>query len=181
MRKTLLVTALVLAACASGAHAASVGVGVFGGVSIPILNDLSGQGTQFGVRVPVALVPMVTVEPFYAQSGLGDAEETFGGVGYTRDGGETRSFGANVLFPFGGVVRFFPFAGIAKTTIERSGAEDIDELGYNFGLGLGFDIPAVIGLGADIRGEFSMVATDETSQKFANVTAGIRYQFLKTP
>ena len=46
------------------------GVGVFGGLSIPVLNDLSGQGSQFGVRVPVSLVPMLTVEPFFSSSAL---------------------------------------------------------------------------------------------------------------
>lgn len=182
MRRTLLVTALALAACAGSAHAAGVGIGVFGGVSVPILNDLSGQGTQFGIRVPVSVLPLLTVEPYYAQSGLGEVEESFGGpVTFTRDGGDLRSFGANVMLSFGGPVRFYPFVGLGQFTLEREGAEDVEELGYNFGLGLGFDIPALIGLGADIRGEFAMIPTEDTSQKFANVTAGLRYNLFKVP
>lgn len=181
MRRVLLAAALVLATCAGSAHARGVGVGVFAGISIPVLNDLSEQGSQFGIRVPVELLPLLTVEPYYAQSGLGDAEESFAGLPYTRDGGDLKSFGANVLLAFGGPVRFYPFAGIGQFTLERDGAEDVEELGYNLGLGLGFDIPALIGLGADIRGEFAIVPTDETSQKFANVTAGLRYNFFKLP
>jgi hypothetical protein len=182
MRRTLLFSALALAICAGSAHARGVGVGVFGGVSIPIVNDLSKQGTQFGLRVPVELLPLVTVEPYYSQSGLGDVEESFGGpVTYTRDGGDLKSFGANAMLTFGGPVRFYPFVGIGKFTLERNGSPDVDEMGYNFGLGLGFDIPAVIGLGADVRAELAMIATDETSQKFANITAGLKYNFFKVP
>lgn len=181
MRRVMLVTALALAVCAGSAHARGVGVGVFGGVSIPILNDLSKQGSQFGIRVPVNVLPLLTVEPYYAQSGLGDAEEEFGGITYTRDGGDLKSFGANVMLAFGGPVRFYPFVGLGQFTLERDGSADIEELGYNFGLGVGFDIPALIGLGADLRGEFAMVPTDETSQKFANITAGLRYNFFKVP
>jgi hypothetical protein len=181
MRRIVLITALVLAAGASSAFARGVGVGVFGGVSIPILNDLSTQGTQFGIRVPVNVLPLLTVEPYYAQSGLGDAEETFGGIAYTRDGGDLKSFGANVMLKFGGPVSFYPFAGIGQYTLERSGVENIEEMGYNFGLGLGFEIPALPGLGADVRGEFNMVPTDETSQKFAGVNVGLKYNLFKVP
>lgn len=100
---------------------------------------------------------------------------------YTRDGGDMTSVGANVLFSFGSSARFYPFAGIGRYTLEREGSEDVEEMGYNFGLGFAFDIPGLNGLGADLRGEFAMVKTDETSQKYGNVTAGIKYNFFKVP
>jgi len=33
----------------------------------------------------------------------------------------------------------------------------------------------------DVRGEFLMIPTDQTSQKFGNVTAGVSYKFFSTP
>ena len=44
------IVTLAMLALASAAHAASIGVGVFGGSSIPVVQDDNGQGTIFGVR-----------------------------------------------------------------------------------------------------------------------------------
>ena len=183
MRKMFTLAAFALVLAASSASAVTVGVGAFGGLSIPIVNDLSTQGSVFGVRVPVGLSPMFTAEPFYSQSALGDAEETFGGpVTYTRDGGEVTGFGANVLLNMGGgTTRFFPYAGIGSYKIERSGSEEISDVGYTLGLGIGFGVPSVVGLSFDVRGEALIIATGETSQKLGNVTAGVSYKFFSTP
>jgi opacity protein-like surface antigen len=182
MRKTCILTALALMLVTATAGAVGIGVGVFGGASIPVVNDLSKRGTQFGVRVPVS-VPMLTVEPFYAKSSLGDVEENFGGpVTFTRDGGEVTAFGANAILSMGPpAFRFFPFAGIGSYKLKREGAEDISKAGYQFGLGVGIAPPGLMGLAIDVRGEFSMIPTDQTSQKFANVTAGVSYKIFSTP
>jgi hypothetical protein len=180
MRKALTAALLVLALSAGVASAADIGAGVFGGVSIPVVNDLSKQGSQFGLRIPVNLLPLLTVEPFFASSSLGDAEETFGSISYTRDGGDVRGFGVNALFTFGApMFKFFPFVGLGSYKLERNGAEDISDVGYNFGLGLGFSpIPKI---GVNVRGELNMIPTDETSQKFANITVGASYSLISVP
>ncbi len=181
MRKILATAVLALALGVGAASAAEIGIGAFGGISIPILNDLSERGTQFGVRVPVNLLPLLTIEPFYAGSALGDVDETFGTpITYTRDGGDVKAFGVNALFTFGSpVIKFYPFVGLGSYKLERSGAEDISDVGYNFGLGLG--ISPIPKLTLHLRGEFSMIATDETSQKFANITAGASYAVFSMP
>lgn len=180
MRKTLIVTLLALTLGVTTAGAADIGIGAFGGVSIPIVNDLSDNGSQFGVRVPVNLLPMLTVEPFFASSKLGDVQETFGGTTYTRDGGKVSGFGANALFTFGApAFRFFPFVGIGSYKLKRSASADITDVGYNFGLGLG--ISPIPKISFSLRGEFNMVATDQTSQKFGNVTVGASYSLISVP
>jgi len=177
--KKILVAAALASVLIQGIAAAGVGVGVgaYGGMSIPIVNDLSESGSTYGVRVPLNFAPMFTVEPFWASSSLGDVDETFGGTSYTRDGGETSGFGANALFPFGGTgFSFFPFVGLGSYKIEREGSEDITETGFNFGLGIGFSpIPK---LGLNLRGEINSIITDETSQKAANVTLGASYHLF---
>src|SRR5438552_5193761 len=180
MRKTLILGLLGLVLLAGAAAAADIGIGAFGGVNIPVLNDLSKQGSDFGVRVPVKLIPLITVEPFYSSSSLGDADETIGGVRYTRDGGDLKAFGVDALFTFGApMLQLFPFVGIGSYKLERSGAEDISDPGYSFGLGLG--ISPIPKLGVNVRGEFDMVVTDQTSQKFAKLTAGASYSFFSLP
>ena len=165
--------ALTLAFSASAAHAVGVGVSAFGGMSFPILQDDVGSGSQFGVRVPVKVIPLVTVEPFYASSALGDKTEDFAGLSYTRDGGKMTSFGANVLLTTGGPVSFYPFVGITSQKWTREGSSDLNEAGWNFGLGVGF-APAPK-FGVDVRGELNMMTTGDTSRKYANATVGVTY------
>ena len=181
MRRSLVMTVLALALCVPTARAAEIGIGAFGGVSIPILNDLSEQGTQFGVRVPVNLLPLLTVEPYFSSSALGEVDEDFGGpIEFTRDGGDLTAFGANALFTFGSpMVKFFPFVGIGSFKLERDGAEEVSDMGVTFGLGLG--ISPVPKLSFSVRGEMAAIITDETSQKFANVNAGASYAIFSLP
>jgi hypothetical protein len=178
MHKSLPLVLLALVMLAGAAAAADIGVGAFGGVNIPVLNDLSEQGSEFGVRIPVKVSSMFTVEGFYGSSSLGDVDETFGSTTYTRDGGDLTSYGANALFTFGQGFQFFPFAGIGSYKIEREGSEDIQDMGWSFGLGIGFAPMPKLNL--NLRGELDMVVTDETSQKFGKVTAGAAYSLFGT-
>jgi hypothetical protein len=170
---------LVLALGATAAQARGIGIGAFGGTSIPIANDLAKSGSVFGIRVPVSLLPLLTVEPYASFSSLGDAEETFSGVSYTRDGGKNNGFGANVLVTFGGPVKLFPIVGLGSYKIERDGSEDISDVGYNFGLGLGF--APIPNLELSVRGELNAVVTDATARKAANVTVGAHYNVFTLP
>ena len=171
--------ALVLGAGAANAIGLSVGGGAFGGVSIPILQDDSKQGTIYGLRLPVSLLPLLKVEPYWATTSLGDVTETFGTLSYTRDGGKVTAYGVNALLSMGGPLRFYPFVGIASQKLTRASAEDLTKVGYNLGLGLG--ISAIPKLDVDVRGELNMISLGETSRKFANVTAGVSYHFLSLP
>jgi len=178
MRASILAAALGVLLVASAARATGVGVGVYGGISYPIIQDDVKSGSILGFRAPVSIVPMITVEPFYASSKLGDAEETLGGITYKRDGFDETSYGLTAMLgsPGGMGFHFFPFAGIGKYKLTRTGSEDIDEAGYNFGLGIGIGATPKVSL--QIRGEFEMVKTGDTSRKFGNATAGLTYSLL---
>lgn len=179
MNRRFMIALIALVLAPAAASARGVGLGVFGGASIPILQDNASQGTQFGARVPVNIVPLLTVEPFYAKSRLGDKTQTFGGLSYTRDGGEVSAFGANVMLNLGGPVSFYPFAGLASSKITRSGAEDVKKTGYNFGLGFG--IAVIPKLRLDLRGELDAVISDQTSRKYGNITGGLSYALFDMP
>lgn len=171
--------ALVLGAGAANAIGVKIGGGAFGGVSIPILQDDSKRGTLYGLRLPVSVLPLLKVEPYWATTSLGDVTETFGTLSYTRDGGKISAYGVNALLSMGGPVRFYPFVGIASHKLTRASTDDLTKVGYNFGLGLGFS--AIPKLDVDLRGELNMITLGETSRKFANVTAGVSYHFLSLP
>ena len=58
--RVLWVALTVLALATGTARAGSIGVGVFGGASAPVLQDDEDNGSIYGVRVPVKLVPLFT-------------------------------------------------------------------------------------------------------------------------
>jgi opacity protein-like surface antigen len=145
-----------------------------------VLQDDRTQGSTWGFRLPVAVVPYLTVEPYYASGSYGDKTETTIAGSATRDGGTVTAWGANLLILGGSPeFRFYPFAGLGSTTDARSGAADVTKTGYNFGAGVGFALPMKLGL--DVRGELEMIVDGDVSRKFGNLTAGLSYHFLTLP
>jgi hypothetical protein len=178
MKKGFAAALLVLAliSCASGAGAIGVGVGAFGGANFPVLMDNAAPGPVYGLRVPVKLIPMFTVEPFWSTSALGDASQDFGALGSeTRDGGTYSTFGVNALLTAGGAgFKMFPYAGIGSGKYQQTGVTDLTNTAVDFGLGFNFGLLPNTSL--DLRGEFDALITGDTSRKFANVTAGLTYR-----
>ena len=179
MKQRIFVALLALALVPAPAGAIGVGLGVYGGPSFPILQDNAGNGGLFGVRVPVSIIPLVSAEGYFAKSSLGDKEDTFAGVTYTRSGPDVTTFGVNGMLSFGGPFQFYPIVGIGSTKIEQSGVDDVTKASFNFGLGLGLSpIPK---LSVHVRAEMNSVVTGDTSRKFGNVTAGVSYALFSVP
>jgi hypothetical protein len=186
MKRVLLVGLVALALIPGVARAVTIGVGAFGGTSTPVLQDDTGSGAVFGLRVPVNFVPLITVEPFFAKSNGGDKTQTVAGLSYTRDGIDVTSYGANVLFTFGTGIQLYPFAGIGSSNLKRTGL-DATQTSYDFGLGLGFKLPGigpVSGLSANVRGALDMVtdpASTQVSRKWGEVSVGVSYGVFHFP
>lgn len=172
---------LAVAAIAPRASAVSIGVEAFGGLAVPILQDDSDQGTAFGVRLPVSVLSLLTAEPWYVKSTLGDKTQTIAGLSYTRDGGTLSGYGLNARL--GGMsgpgLSLFPYAGIGHYKLERSGADDVTGAGYDLGLGLTLTPVPKFGIG--LRGQFDLIPTDGTSRKYGEATVGLSYSFLSLP
>ncbi|HZI89558.1 MAG TPA: outer membrane beta-barrel protein [Candidatus Polarisedimenticolia bacterium] len=184
----LLALALALAGGTALAGPVGVSAGAFLGTSVPVLQEVNASsfspsdafgesGTQWGLRAQVHAIPVVTLEPFYAKASYGDRDETIGGISYTREGYDAKTFGVNAILgtPDGSGFHFFPYVGIGKTKLTRTG-EEINKTGFNFGLGLG--ISPAQKLSIQLRSEFQMVATGDTSRKFAGLNAGLTYRIL---
>ena len=170
MKQRILMILLALALVPAAAHAGSVGFGVYGGFSAPILYDTATSGTQYGFRVPVNLIPLLTVEPYFDKTMLGDKDETFAGQSYTRSGPDVTTYGANARFNLG---TMYPYVGIGSATIKQTGSDDVTDTSLNFGLGLGFKLMPKLSL--DLRGELNAVVTGDTSRKLGYVNLGVSY------
>ncbi|HVP39928.1 MAG TPA: outer membrane beta-barrel protein [Candidatus Saccharimonadales bacterium] len=175
----LCLAGLLLAA--GTAWAVDIGVGAFGGPSFTVLQQDAQRGSTYGVRVPVKMIPILTVEPYLALYKMGEGKQTVEGYGdVTRSAFDGTTFGANVILgsPLGGGFKFYPFAGIGTNKLTRDGSADISDVGYTFGLGL--DLGLVSNLSLTARGELNMVTTGDTSRKFANATVGLTYQLFQS-
>jgi hypothetical protein len=174
----VMLIALGAIAAASTARAGGVGIGVFGGSAIPLIQEDNGQGTVWGLRVPLTLVPMLTLEPYYAKTSGGDKDQTVDGITYTRSGIDL----SNAMLTFGTGFQMYPYAGIGSASAERSGLKQTSTA-YNFGLGFGFK-PPVVGLSVHLRGEVQAVLDEDnsdTARKWANATLGVSYDFFGVP
>lgn len=178
MKRVILAACLAVVLAGTSAQAGSIGVGAFGGLSIPIVQSDVEQGSMYGLRVPIKLVPLITLEPYYASSALGDAKEDILGTTYTRQGFDGTAYGANVMLTMGGPVQFYPFAGIGQTKLKRTGT-DLSLTTYNLGMGLGISPAPKISI--HIRGELAAAVDGESSRKFANATVGLSYALISAP
>lgn len=177
--KRWIVMALVASALSSGvARAASVGLGFFGGASVPIVQEDQDNGSVWGFRAPVKLVPLLAVEPYFSSAALGDKTVNVGGFTATREGSEVKSFGVNAMLTMGGPVRFYPFAGIGSAKYERTGQSE-SFTAYN--LGLGFGVGIIPKLDLDLRGEFQAAVDGDVSRKVVNISLGASYSIFSIP
>jgi hypothetical protein len=176
MKRLLAILLLALVFAPTSARAGTVGIGAFGGANIPVVQDDNGQGTTFGIRVPVALLPLVTVEPYFGTTSDGDVTQTILGTSYTRSGFGISSFGANVLLTFGSHFQVYPFAGIGTNTLTRDGSADQTMMAFN--AGLGFGISPAPKFRIHIRGQAERFTNGDAGRVFGNVTGGVSYSFL---
>lgn len=181
MRMTaLLVLATAATLLVAGrARAGSVGVGVFGGVSVPVLQDDQDNGTILGVRVPVKVVPLFAVEPFFSSSALGDKTiQIAPGLSTTREGSDVTTYGLNAMLTLGGPVSFYPFLGLGSARFKRTGQ---DETFTSYHMGLGLALSPLPRLGVDLRAELQAAAADGVARKMFNVTLGASWPLFRTP
>jgi len=178
MKRLIALALVVLASQPVLARAGGLGVGVFGGESYPVLQDDTGNGTLVGVRVPLKLVPFVTIEPWYASSSLSDKVTSVAGLDYTRQGFDEKIYGVNAMFATGGPLSFYPIVGIGQASLKRAGY-DQTLTSYNAGIGIG--ISPLPKFSIDLRAEAQAVVDGQTTRKFGNATAGVTYHLLGLP
>jgi Outer membrane protein beta-barrel domain len=186
LRKIILVIGILLIlTTAVNAQSLKLSAGVFGGVSVPVLQDDQSQGTVFGIMARYNLLSIFQIEPYisFGKWGSPDPIESDepGGVPYDLgiDGSKVTSFGFDVLI--GGA----PGApGLKPTFIGGIGYYKIknDDTGYEeskmgFAAGLGLNLGFIPKFDIDIRAKAIIIPQEEGSKKAVNITAGLLYNF----
>jgi hypothetical protein len=173
----LVLLVLLLSPCAAGAM--SVGIGAYGGLGLPVLQADAGSGAAMGVRVPVSLFPLLTVEPYYQMIKGGQATQSIGGESFARNGPDANGFGANLLLTFGSKLQLYPYAGVGSYTLSRNNFDNESDTAYSFGFGLGFSPLAHLSL--HLRTELDAAVRDEVSRKWFTTTLGVTYNRRLAP
>jgi hypothetical protein len=177
-RLIALVLTLLVLPCGV-ARAGGIGIGVFSGLSYPVLQDDAGKGTLVGVRVPIKLVvPFIALEPYYGSTKLADKVTTVGTLSFTRAGFDEKVYGVNAMMSLGGPLTFYPFVGYGQTSLKHPGY-DKSLVTYSGGLGMG--ISPVPGLSIDLRAEMQAAVDGQTTRKFGNGTLGVSYRLFGLP
>jgi hypothetical protein len=177
----LLAGALVVMAPAVYAGPITLGIGGFGGINIPVVQDDAGSGTLYGLRAPVQLVPMLRVEPFVHFMKNGKYEVDGLGGPFEFDGGDLTAFGISGLL---GAPLNTPALGISL--VASIGSYKYEEEGYDSETQAGFagGIDVMIGLGPTTpvgisgRGEILVIPLEDGgSRKHVLLTVGAFYKF----
>ncbi len=181
MKRMLAVFAIVvLLAPVVVAQTPSFGVGAFGGMDFPILQEDQAQGTIFGVRGRIKLIPLITIEPNVSFTKWGDPELGLTGVTNDLDGSKVTFYGVDGTLgaPLAGPgFRMFAIGGIGFYKIKRDQtSQDDTSLGFSGGVGFGLGVTPLIGI--DVRGKFHVVPIDGGgSRKSVSAVLGLNYAF----
>lgn len=177
MKKAALAMVLVLLlSCSVSAQGVKLGVGVFGGLDIPVGQEDQAQGTIFGVRAKIKLIPIITLEPRIAFTSFGEPDSDE--LALDLDGSKVTAYGVDAVIgaPFGGKgFAMFGVFGAGFYNVKRDQTfEDNTELGWSAGLGFALGFTPVIS--ADVRGMAHVIPFEGGgTAKSAAVTAGLNY------
>lgn len=178
MRRLLVLSLALSLVSVVPARSGSIGLGAFAGMAYPVLQPTVGNGTLYGLRAPVSLVPLLTVEPYWATNSIGDKVQTVQGLSQTFKGLDQTAFGANLMLATGGPLSFYPLAGIGRSTSKIAGVST-SYTTYNAGFGVGFS--AVPKLSIHVRGEMQAIVEGKTTHKFGSATLGATYALFSMP
>lgn len=178
MKRVLLAAlVLLLAQSAVQAQTPSLGVGAYGGINIPLLQDDQASGTVFGFRGRVKVLPFLVAEPNVMLAKWGDPD-AIDGVDLGIKGSKITGFGVDATVGgLPGAPGFKPFlvVGVGSFKIKNDDTGfDESNLGFKGGLGFGFGLTPKFDL--DVRGALLVVPQEDGgSKKGALVTAGLSF------
>ncbi|HHI02848.1 MAG TPA: hypothetical protein ENL22_04955 [candidate division Zixibacteria bacterium] len=176
MRRLLVILGLMLL-CISLANAQTpkIGIGAFGGMNMPILQEDQGNGTVFGIKAKLKIIPIILLEPNLTFGKWGEPDPIEGVV--LGSGSKISSYGIDaILGGSPGMAGFKPYflvgAGIYTVKNDDTGY-DKSKLGYSAGLGISIGVGPKMDI--DISGKAIFAPQDGGAKKAIFITGGLTY------
>lgn len=160
------------------AQSISLGVGVFGGANIPIVQDDQANGSVFGFLLRVKALPFIVIEPNVAFGKWGKPG-IVDDIDLGIDGSKITSYGIDAtLGGLPGVPGVKPYflggIGVYKIKNDDTGYDE-SKMGYDVGVGIGIGVVPKIDI--DFRGKLIIAPQEDSSKKAFYITGGITYNF----
>lgn len=179
MKKALLlIGALVLVCPVLASAEVQFGLGAFGGMDVPIIQDDQASGTMFGFKARLKALPVIILEPTLHFSTYGEPDiEDLPNAGL--DGSDVTFYGVDATLgaPFAPKFSFYGIGGIGIYNVKRD-QTDQDESTFGWSAGLGIGIGLGTNLALDFRGKLHVIPQEDGgSKKSATVTGGLNYHF----
>lgn len=151
VKTALMLTALVLLAGQS--EGAKIGAGAFWGKNLPVVQEDASLDRLYGFKLIFIPLSFVALEPNFTYSGMGQASLNIGGTVMTRDGGQIKSYGLDLLLGnFSS--RFFHIyllGGLSKSTLQKESLPDFRKTAFDAGVGLEFTPFKMLGIEAQAK------------------------------
>lgn len=126
----------LLVCLSASAMAGPIGIGVGGGLNLPIAQDDAGSGFLYGARLRIAVASFAALEPTLSYFRQGDAEVELHGQSVVLDGGQSTALGLNLILgsvgPPGGM-RVHGIIGLASHAMKQEGSDDENRLAISLG------------------------------------------------
>lgn len=155
-----------------------MGVGLFGGVNIPVVQDDQENGSVFGIRGRFKVVPILVLEPNLTFSRYG-SPENIEGVDFGIEGSKLLGYGLDVTLGGapGEMFKSFAVLGIGGYSLTNDDT-GFDETGIGYRIGFGVGVAVVRELDIDLRA-LGLVIPQEVggSKKSALILGGLTYNF----
>ncbi len=166
----------VSSACAGGKFS----VGAFAGLNMPLVQEDVGNGTLYGVKGRILLLPFLGVEPNLVFSKYGDKDiKNDGELLGTRKGGDVTSFGLDaVVGTLSGFssTHFYGLVGVNSNTSKRDAVPDQTRLGLALGAGIEF-LPSDV-FGIEVRARIHAISLEGGGgRNNLEITGGLNYYF----
>jgi len=174
---TLLVILALLTGLSTGVAAGPIGIGVGGGLNLPIAQDDAGSGFLYGARLRIGVASFAALEPCLSYFRQGDAEVDLHGESIVLDGGQSTALGLNLIIgsigPPGGM-RVYGIIGLASHAMKQEGTDDQNRLAVNVGPAVETGVGPNLALNLEIR--LHMISLDGGgARKNTSISGGLIY------
>jgi hypothetical protein len=168
-----------LMSLSSVASAGKYGIGAFGGVNIPVVQQDEKAGALFGAKARIPLLPFLAIEPNFTLAQFRGNDFEVGEQSFTMADGDITSFGVDLVIgtmSSMSKMKFYGLVGLNSNTFKR---EEFKKTGLGLTLGPGFEFFATEMLSVEVRARYHAIKVGEGGKSHLELSGGLNYYFGK--